>query len=211
MATVVKLGDALLLLSLTVIPAAAQTDNHFALGANLTHRAARDPAGHGSTDLGLAWRFGHGETGWGWTFGLNWYSTDVNRSIGGHDVEFGELHVRPVLAGYGYTRVYGRTSVSADLLGGYAFTTFSMTPVADDAYHDFLGARSVKSDAANTFVLKPEISGWYDLNRKVGINASIGYMIARPRIEVSSSLGEDVQRYRADMLQFRIGAVYSIF
>lgn len=186
-------------------------ENHIALGANLTIRASRNPAGHGSIDGGLLWRFGHSKTGWEWVYGLNWFSTEMNRTIGGVDVEFGKLHVRPLLGGYGYSWLFGRTAVSADVYGGYAFTHFKLTPVADDTYRDRLGARTVSAESANTFVVKPELGVWYDYSRRIGINAAVGYVVARPRITVSSSLGEDVQRYRADMLQFRIGAVYSIF
>jgi hypothetical protein len=37
------------------------------------------------------------------------------------------------------------------------------------------------------------------------------YLVARPRITVSSTLGGEAQRYRADMAIMRVGAVYSIF
>ena len=73
------------------------------------------------------------------------------------------------------------------------------------------GARSVSADVSNTLVAKPEVGVWIDLNRKVGLHLNAGYMIARPSMTVSSSLGDDVRRLRADMFIITVGAVYSIF
>lgn len=60
-------------------------------------------------------------------------------------------------------------------------------------------------------MLKPEVQAWVDLSRKVGLNISLGYMIARPDVTVSSSLGRDTRAIRADVLMFKVGAVYSVF
>jgi hypothetical protein len=189
----------------------AQSEGTFALGGNFALRLPADrDAVDGRQGVGLLWRFGHGKTGWGWHWGLSWYSADVDGPVG-LGTEIGELHVRPVMAGYGYTRVMRRTTVTADLIAGYALTTMSLTPEAENAYRDRLGARSVTVDASNTLTAKPEVSVWYDLGKKVGLNVSAGYMIARPTVTVRSSLGVDERRVRADMFMVQIGAVYSIF
>lgn len=125
--------------------------------------------------------------------------------------ELGELRIRPFMGGYGYTYAIGRTALEANLLGGYAFTSFHLAPSAPDVYRDRLGARSLDADAHNTFVLKPEVGFWVDLSRNVGLNVSAGYMIARPKVTVRSSLGDSAQRFRADMVMLRVGAVYKIF
>jgi hypothetical protein len=189
----------------------AQSEGKFALGANLAARAASGEHADGYVGVGLLWRFGHGKTGWGWHYGLSWFSTHLDRSIGEVSTEFGELHVRPILGGYGYTQVLGRTAITAKVMGGYAFSSISLNPAATDAFRDRLGARSVSLDAANTFVVKPEISAWYDINKKLGLNVSGGYIVARPHVTVTSSLGEDRRSIRADMFMFKVGMVYSIF
>jgi hypothetical protein len=86
-----------------------------------------------------------------------------------------------------------------------------MSALANDAYRDRLGARTITADASNTLVLKPEVSVWRDLSEKIGVRASVGYLIARPHIAVRSTLGEDKRRVNADMLMFKVGMVYSIF
>ena len=57
---------------------------------------------------GLLWRFGTSKGGWGFHWGLNWYAVKLERPIGGTAIELGELHVRPVMAGYGYTHLIRR-------------------------------------------------------------------------------------------------------
>jgi hypothetical protein len=190
---------------------AAQTGNRFALGANLTSRFASAPENLGQTHVGLQWRIGHGGGGWGWKYGLNWYSVRLDRPVGGRVVELGELHVRPFMAGYGYTRTIHNTAISANLLGGFAFSGFSLDDRADAVYQTVYGVDRISTRASNTFVLKPELSAWHDMGRKVGLHASIGYMIARPDVEVDTGLAVERHHVRADVLQLKIGVVYSIF
>jgi outer membrane protein W len=192
--------------------AVAQSSGKFALGGEFTTRVPNDSTTvHSANGPDLLWRFGHGRTGWGWHWGLSWFSTDLDRTIGGHDIELGELRVRPFMAGYGYTRVIRRAKVTADVIAGYALTKMSLTPEAGDAYRNLLGARSVTADASNTLAAKPEVGAWFDVNKKIGINVSAGYVIARPHVTIRSSLGEDDRPVRADMFILRVGAVYSIF
>jgi hypothetical protein len=208
----IRLGSVVMLMVLLAVPSAsAQSEGKFAVGAQLSTRAPAGPDASGHVGVSLLWRFGQSKTGWGWHYGLNWFETDLDRSIGGTNTEFGELHVRPIMGGYGYTRVVGRTALTAKVMGGYAFSAMDLAPSATDAYHDRLGARSITVDAANTVVVIPEVSAWYDINKKMGLRVSTGYVVARPNVTVTSSAGEDKRRVRADMVTFRVGMVYSIF
>jgi hypothetical protein len=199
------------LVVLAAADAQAQTVNRFALGPNVTSQIAPDADSRGNTHIGLQWRIGHGDEGWGWKYGLNWYSTRIDGLVAGRTLEIGELHVRPIMAGYGYTRVLRKTAVSANLLAGYAFGGFSLDAGARALYRAIDGTQDVDTHAGNTFVLKPEISAWRDLSRKVGLHAGVGYMVARPELSVATAAGLERRRVRADMLQLKIGAVYSIF
>ena len=170
------------------------------------------PEAHGQDTFGMLWRFGHGKEGFGFNWGLNWYSADVDRTIGGGTVEFGELHLKPIMAGYGYTRSFGKkTTATAGLIGGIAFTSFSMTSPAHDAYVERLGARSIDVDSSTTWALRPGVGVWYDINRKIGLHVGVNYMMARPEVTVTSSLGADRRRVRADMFQLQAGLAYSVF
>jgi hypothetical protein len=204
------------LMSLTgVSHARAQSDSRFAIGGEfavkMSDRASKEDSARGQLGPGLLWRFGAPKPGWGFHWGLNWYAVDVDRPIGGLGTELGELHIRPFMAGYGYTQIIRKYAITADVLGGYAFGSIGVSPTAIDAYRSRLGAQSVSGNASNTLVLKPEIGVWYDLNKKVGINANAGYMFARPDVTISSSLGSETRKARADQFILKVGVVYSIF
>src|SRR6185295_20012831 len=98
---------------------------------------------------GLLWRVGHGKPGWGFHWGLSWFSTELDRSIGGNNTEFGKLDVKPFLAGYGYTRKTGRVTLTAAVLAGYAIGSVKMAQGATDAYQDRMDARTISVDASN--------------------------------------------------------------
>jgi len=189
----------------------AQSDNRIALGANVSLRDTADAGVRGRDGVGLLCRFGSGDTGWGWDWGLNWVSADITRHIGGSLVQLGEMHLRPVMVGYGYDYRRGRQLYFASVVAGYAFVSMSLAPAAVDAYHDRLGARSVSVKTPNTLAVRPEIGVWHDLAEKVGVNVSASYLMARPLVTVRTATGEDDHHIRADMFQIKVGIVYSIF
>jgi hypothetical protein len=189
----------------------AQSEGKFAIGAQLSTRTAVGPENHGHAGVSLLWRFGQSKTGWGWHYGFNWFGTDLSRTIGGPNTEFGKLRVRPLMGGYGYTRVFGRTAVTGKLMAGYAFSSMKLSDEAVDAYRTRMGAQAITVKASNAVVVIPEINVWYNVNEKIGIRVSGGYVIARPDVTVTSTAGVDKRRVKADNVTFKIGMVYSIF
>jgi hypothetical protein len=178
----------------------------------VTSRVAGGADVAGSTHVGFEWRLGQSEPGWGWKFALNWFSADIERTVAGQNVQLGELHVRPVMGGYGYTQIFGKTAVSYNMLGGYAFGKFDGDDGAQALYRSLYGQQSdIKMRAHNTFALKPEISAWRELTEKVGLHAAVAYVIARPVVSIESPAGIDRRTLRADMLQLKIGVVYRVF
>jgi hypothetical protein len=204
---------AFLFVSLPGVDAAAQSKGKFAVGGQFSRKHSVDGESHGSMGPGLLWRFGQSKQGWKYKYGLGWYSTQLDRAIGG-DIpsEFGKLRVRPILGGYGYTHLIGKkTSIAASLLGGPAFTSFALSSDASDRFRSMLGAETIEAGAGHTFVLKPQISTWIDLNEKIGLNFTTGYVVARPTVTVRTPAGEDKRRVNADMMTFKVGMVYSVF
>jgi hypothetical protein len=189
--------------------------NRFALGGEFkvktSDRASTEDYAQGQLGPGVLWRFGEPKTGWGFHWGLNWYAVTIERPVGGTTVELGELHVRPIMAGYGYTRIIGRYAVTADVLGGYAIGSIGLDAPAIDAYRRTFGVPDASASASNTFVLKPEIGVWYNVNRKVGFNVNAGYMVARPDVTIETAARTDVRTARADQFIIKVGMVYSIF
>ena len=209
------IGSLTICIALVAGTAVAQTNNKFAIGADFkiraTDRASQEDYAHGRLGPGLLWRFGHGHEGWGFHWGLNWYAVDIDRPVGGASTDLGELHVRPIMAGYGYTWIITKNAITADLLGGYAFAKMDLSGSAADVYRTRMGTPVTDATASNTFVLKPEVAIWHDINKTLGLNINVGYMFARPEVTVTTSNGTDVRTARADQFLIKVGLVYSIF
>ncbi len=193
------------------MPAEAQEKNTLAVGGSYTFRAGLDSAARSEDGIGLDWRFGHGTRGWGWDFGFGWFSADIDRNIAGRTVELGELKVRPILVGYGYTATLTKKlAVKMSLKGGFAFTSFGLTAEARDALRA-PGGGSIEAESSFIPALKPEAGLWYDLNDKWGLGASLGYTLARPSLMITTAAGADSRRINADTLSISAGLVYRIF
>jgi hypothetical protein len=206
---------ALLTACVTPSTADAQVNSRFAAGLDVSiavtdHTTAQDYT-HGGVLLEPLWRFGTTDPGWGFHWGLNWYEASVDRSIGNVVTDLGEVRIRPIMAGYGYTWVRGRNTVSANVLGGFAFASMKMAPAAGDAYRTRLGVKAIDTDVSNPFVVKPEIDVWHDINKYLGLNVNIGYMLARPDVAVTTTTGVDRRTVRADQFLIKVGLVYSFF
>lgn len=192
--------------------ASAQTDGGWlAVGAGIVTRTSPEPDAGNNHALAIVFRLGEPRTGWGIRYGFNWFATDLDRPLSGALQPFGRLRVRPLLGGYGYGVRVKDALLSFNLKGGYAFTSFAMQPSFSEAYRSTLNTSRVRASAANTFVLKPEVNAWIDLTRKVGLNVSAGYMLARPQLSLTSDAGTERRRVRADMFIFQVGAVYTLF
>lgn len=182
-----------------------------AVGLSVSARRGADDRTIGHISPGPVLRIGRGCTGWGVQTGLGWFSADLEQPLGSTVTGFGELKIRPILAGYGYTRRIGPATVTGKLMAGYAVNSFEMRQAYEDGYRLQRGAQSVTTDVSNSLVLKPEVTSWIDMGPKVSMNVSVGYAIARPDVTVTSSLGQDRRPIRADMLSVTVGAVYRLF
>ena len=210
---------ALVLLLVSVAPARAQSDppatNRFAIGGDFkiktSDRASDEDYARGQLGPGLLWRFGTPKPGLGFHWGLNWYAVKLERPIGGAVTELGELHIRPFMAGYGYTKVIHKYAITEAMLGGYGFGTITISDRAAAAYQRTLNVPHAEANATNTIVLKPEIGVWYDITRKVFLNVNAGYMLARPDVEIVTAVSTERRKARADQFVLKVGVVYSIF
>jgi hypothetical protein len=192
------------------VVAHGQSDNRLAVGGSLTSRIAGSAAAAASSDVGFELRIGHEHDGWGWAYSVfGWFDTDIEQPPALSASDLGRLRVRPFMLGYGYTKIRGRAAITTDLVGGYAWNSFRLDPstIAD---YERRGGSNVHGEATNTFVVKPELTLWYDLNRRIGIKVNGGYLVARPSVTIVSTLGRATQSIRADTFLITVGVVYSI-
>jgi hypothetical protein len=202
----------LLFASVFATPAVAQQSGRFAIGLNVSERFPLDSSSVvGRKGAGLVWRFGHAKEGWHWSYGLGWYAAHANWNVDGQQTEIGELKVRPIMAGYGYSHLMGKYTLSADVVGGYVFTGFDAQPQFVEAFRSRTGVDVTDIDVSNTIAVRPGVSLWYDFNKKIGVNVGANFTSARPKLTVTSARGTDVRRLHADMFSVRVGMVYSIF
>jgi hypothetical protein len=190
---------------------AAQEHNTIAVGVGATHRMSPDGSARGDDSIGVKLRLGHADSGWGLHYGLNWYSTNLDRDFDGRAMAFGELKLRPFLGGYGYThKLTERVSLTGDVIGGFGFSSIELTQEADAALHVPPGT-PVRVLTGTALVLKPEVSMWFDLTRKFGLSVDGGYIIARPSLSISSPLVNERTRIRADAFTISTGIVYRVY
>jgi len=177
----------------------------------VTTRIAGSSAAAASSDVGFELRIGHEHDGWGWAYSFfGWFDTDIEQPRVVSSSNLGRLRVRPIMLGYGYTKLRGRAAFTSDLVAGYALNSFRLDP-STIATYQARGASDVHGEATNTFVVKPELTLWYDLNRRIGIKMDGGYLIVRPSATIVTTLGRDTQSIRADTFLLTFSAVYSIF
>ena len=227
--------SALLFLAALAPVASAQSEGTFAVGLSASSKIGVKDGTAGAVNPSFLWRYGHGRDGFGWQFGLGWYSAELTQPVGQVTTEFGELNVRPILAGYGYTLRLPRSarrhtsadtpgepdeamssprrrvSITARLLGGYALTKFTLTPTFDEAYRSAFSANAVSTHMSNAFAVRPELSAWFDVSRRVGLFVSGSYTLARPYVTLTTPVGSEERRLNADVVTLTIGTVYSVF
>jgi len=200
-------------------PAHAQSNAHVAVGVDVSKRAFTDGDFHENVRPELLYRIRRNtqpDNGWRFRvpeFGFNWFGADVNMPVGGQDTDVGHLTIRPLLAGVAEALVLneGKDELSVSLLAGPAFSRFKLSGQARDAYRNRLGADPVAIDVKNTVVLRPAISYWHDLGRRLGLHTTINYIVARPKVVVRTPSGESTSRWHADNLAFKAGIAVGVF
>ena len=72
-------------------------------------------------------------------------------------------------------------------------------------------ARAVTIHTSNTFAMRPQASVWINVSKRVGVNLTAGYVVARPQLSIRSSLGEENVRLRANVIAVSSGLVFKVF
>jgi outer membrane protein W len=69
----------------------------------------------------------------------------------------------------------------------------------------------VKIEVGNKWAVKSELGMWYDLTDRVGVHASVAYLVVRPEVKIRTELGTQSMAWKADRLVLEVGVVYGIF
>lgn len=178
-----------------------ETDRRLlAVGASLGFRNARLGQLDASTSLSPLFRFGAG-TGLGPTFDLNWFTADLHAGEGGPRV--GSVNIRPFMAGLGYTIRSARLSLTASVVGGYAFNSLHLEGEVPG------GLLALK--VTNGPVWRPGLSFWFDATRRIAVNVSGGYIMTRPTVTWLRDGQFEERQLRSDTVLVSTGVAWKVF
>lgn len=180
---------------------AADDPHLLAIGASLGWSGPRVNALDQHASIGPLLRFGSGH-GLGPAIAFNWFQTSLTGGSTGPDVT-SRVRVRPVMVGLGYTFGSGRVSVSPSLVAGIAFNGLSVP--------DTGAADRVAVGVGKSLVWRPGISLWSDLNRRLALNLTVGYVVTGLRVTFLEQGRLVKQSVSGDTTIIHAGVAYKLF
>ena len=142
--------------------------------------------------------------GFGPTIGFGWYTGDLTLSGISGDREVGDLRVRPLMAGVGYTWVKGKLATGVSINAGISFNSIKL----NDQYRNFFGpGTEVSIDASNSFAARPQLRFEYAVARKVGIYTSLGYFFTKFNNVIETPVGRLENEWDASSFNIFVGAM----
>ena len=144
------------------------------------------------------------EPGLGFTLGFGWYTADLTLSGVSGDREVGDLRIRPVMAGVGYTWVNGRVATGVSINAGISFNSIRL----NDQYRTFFGlGTEVRVDASNSFAARPQLRVEYAVARKVGVFSSAGYFFTEFDNVIETPIGRFENEWDASSFNLFVGVM----
>lgn len=178
------------------------SDRRFlAIGVSVTHTEPREATLGSNLGIGPLLRIGAG-SGLAPTFAFNWISTPLHADATS-DARLGEVRVRPIMGGLGYTWSGARTAATVSLVAGYAFNSLRIAAVVP--------GQPVPLRVENSFAWRPGMSVWYDVNRRIALNGFAGVLVARPDATFLVGDRSDTRELRMDSAVIRLGVAYKLF
>jgi len=184
---------------------------HMGVGAGVTFNRPSSSDGHPAQGIAFVYRWHSFHSGWGPTIGIDWHSTDFDRSLRSVSTPLGSLRTRAILGGYGHTERFAhRFSASANVSGGYSFNDFSQSTLAVPSFKN-AGVSLLGVSVDNSWVFKPDVSVWYDVFRHVGVGVSLAYLVSRPNETLTTATGVQVDRLKADTWELTAGITFGVW
>ena len=142
--------------------------------------------GGGTARRAFGFNFGLApEPGFSPTLGFGWYTADLTVDTGSSNTEIGDLRVRPLMAGIGYTWVKGRVATGVSINAGISFNSIRL----NDQFRSFFGpGTEVKINPSNSFAVRPQLRVEYAVARKLGVFSSAGYFFTKFDAEVETTI-----------------------
>jgi hypothetical protein len=139
--------------------------------------------------------------GLGPVVGFDWFQADLE-SIG-QETPLTRVHVKPVMAGLGYTVAADRLSFTPSLVGGVAFNSLTVTSTG--------AIDGLPIEIGNSLVWRVGASAWYDLSRRVALNVSAGYLRTGLRVTIVEDGRLAKHRISGNTTLVHAGLAYRLF
>jgi hypothetical protein len=130
--------------------------------------------------------------------------------MGSINTTLGTLQTRALLAGYGHTKRLKKFATSANLNAGYSFNNYSVASGAGSAFASG-GISLVGVNVDNSWVVRPDVSAWYDVFRHVAVGVSAAYLWSRPNETITTVTGSDTRRLNADAFELTVGVAFGVW
>ena len=181
----------------------------FLVGVNLTHGLTPEDYVGSRWSVSPFFRNTPRRVGWGPSFGLNWFTGDIDVVVDGVRSTIGEVKVRPIMFGVGYTVNSGRARTTISLVGGYAFSSAKVTAALPEG-------TTAAINITDSWVVRPNIGVTFAMTRRLALVGSIGYIYTNPTITVNvtrpgRTAASASGAYRADYVNVTVGTAVSIF
>lgn len=196
------------------LPAAAEgrgefLKGRFLVGVNLTHGLTPEDYVGSRWSVSPFFRNTPRRVGWGPSFGLNWFTGDIDVVVDGVRTTIGEVKVRPIMFGIGYTLDGGRARTTISLVGGYAFTDARVTAALPEG-------TTASISITDAWVVRPNVGVTVALTKRLALVGSVGYIYTNPTItanvtRLGRTAGSVSGAYRADYVNITVGTAVSVF
>jgi hypothetical protein len=201
----------------TILTTAARADDpvdtavaHAGAGVGISFIKPSSNDGQSSQGVVFVYHWHSFHSGWGPSFGLDWHSTDYTQTMGPVSATLGTLQTRALLVGYGHTKKLKRFTTSASVNGGYSFNDYSVATGARPAFANG-GISLVGVSVDNSWVVRPDVSAWYDVVRHVAVGVSAAYLWSRPNETVTTAAGADTRRLNGDAFELTVGVAVGVW
>lgn len=178
------------------------------IGGSIDGRVTTSEAAGNGVVLSPYILLGGKRDGWGPSFGLGWFRTDITADVFGQRQEAGNLRVRPFLVGVGYGVTRGRVRYEGSLVAGLAINHFGLSHESEEA----LRARDmpVDADASNSLAVRPGFSVWVYVTPRLALRWHANYLMTRPEVTIGRGIGAHEFRQSANAFTFGAGFAYLI-
>jgi len=172
-----------------------------ALGGSVGLSSPRAAALRARVTISPLIKIGEGR-GLGPALGIDWFQAEI-QSMAERPSVLTRIHVKPIMVGAGYTLGSERLSVSASVVGGYAWNSLTVTATGT--------AEGLPVEVDNSLVWRPGVSVWYDVSRRTAVRVSVGQVRTRLRLTVLDGGRLEKRDARGDTTIVHAGIAYRLF